>query len=140
MNKLRIPSSFFNGNSCSRGFTLLEVIVALSLVSIAVVIVMQLFSANMRAIATSESYVNASANAEAVMRNLLADEDFPKNAAMSGFLEEYRCESSVVKVNEERTKTINAEIYQVKVTLSWKDGLRDRTITLYTLKTIEKKI
>jgi prepilin-type N-terminal cleavage/methylation domain-containing protein len=124
----------------SRGFTLLEIIVSLALVSIAVVIVMQLFSLNLRAIAASDGYVNASANAEAVMRAVLTDEDFPDGASTSGVIDIYRYESFVAKVNEERNSATNTELYLVKVVVYWRDGVRDKSLTLNTLKLVEKKI
>jgi prepilin-type N-terminal cleavage/methylation domain-containing protein len=123
-----------------RGFTLLEIIVALALVATAVVVVMQLFSANLRAIAASDGYVNASAYAEAVMRTVLTDEDFPDKAASSGTIDIYRYESSAVKVNEERTSTTNVDLYLVTVTVHWLEGNRDKSLKLNTLKLIEKKI
>jgi len=48
-----------------KGFTLIEVLVAVALLGIAVTVVIQLFSANLRAIASSEDYIYASARAEA---------------------------------------------------------------------------
>ena len=122
------------------GFTLLEIIVALSIIAIAVVTAIQLYSANLRAIFTSDSYVYAAANAEAVMRNILEDEDFPKNATTGGVSNGYRFDSLAVRVNEERTKQTNAELYQVKITVYWKEGSRDKSLTLNTLKLVEKKI
>ena len=132
-----------NGSSVRRGsegFTLLEIIVALSIIAIAVVTAIQLYSANLRAIFTSDSYVNAAVNAEAVMRNVLEAEDFPVGAAAGGVSNGYRFDSVAVRVNEEKTKQANAELYQVKVTVYWKEGIRDKSLTFNTLKFIEKKI
>jgi type II secretion system protein I len=123
-----------------RGFTLLEIIVALALVATAVVVVMQLFSASLRAISASDDYVSASANAEAVMRAILTDEDFPDRAASSGSLDIYRFESTAVKVNEERTKTTNTDLYKVTVIIRWRQGSAEKSIALNTLKLVEKKI
>jgi general secretion pathway protein I len=122
------------------GFTLLEVIVALSIIAIAVVTAIQLYSANLRSIFTSDSYVNAAVNAEAVMRNILEAEDFPVSATAGGVSNGYRFDSVAVRVNEEKTKQSNAELYQVKVTVYWKEGIRDKSLTLNTLKLVEKKI
>lgn len=134
-----IKSGIADHRGC-KGFTLIEILVALALVSTAVVVVMQLFSANLRAISASDAYVNASANAESVMRAVLTDEDFPDKAASSGTLDIYRYESSAIKVNEERTSTTNVDLYLVMVTIHWREGSRDKTLTLNTLKLIEKKI
>jgi general secretion pathway protein I len=122
------------------GFTLLEVIVALSIIAIAVVTAIQLYSANLRTISRSDSYVNATVNAEAVMRNVVEAEDFPAGATTGGVSNGYRFDSLAVRVNEEKTKQSNAELYQVKVTVYWKEGIRDKSLTLNTLKLVEKKI
>jgi prepilin-type N-terminal cleavage/methylation domain-containing protein len=122
------------------GFTLMEILVALALVSIAVVVAIQLFSANLRAIAYSDGYVRASANAEAVMRSVITDEDFPTNAATAGILDIYRYETSATKIDEEKDSNLNVDLYRVDVSISWKEGTRDKSITLSTLKLIEKKI
>jgi prepilin-type N-terminal cleavage/methylation domain-containing protein len=122
------------------GFTLLEVLVALALVTTAVVMAVQLFSANLRAIGSSDSYVKASANAEAVMRAIITDEDFPNSAATAGTLDIYRYETSATKIEDEKSRTVTVDLYRVDVVLSWRDGSRDRSLTLTTLKLIEKKI
>jgi general secretion pathway protein I len=132
-----------NGHPVRRGcegFTLLEVIVALSIIAIAVVTAIQLYSANLRTISRSDSYVNATVNAEAVMRNVVEAEDFPAGAMTGGVSNGYRFDSLAVRVNEEKTKQSNVELYQVKVTVYWKEGIRDKSLTLNTLKLVEKKI
>ena len=122
------------------GFTLLEIIVAFALIATAVLLAVQLFSANLRAIATSESHMRASAYAGAVMREITTDEDFPNNASTSGFVDIYRFETSAVKVDEERNSTINADLYRIDVALSWREGNRDKTISLSSLKLIERRL
>jgi general secretion pathway protein I len=122
------------------GFTLLEIIVAFALIATAVLLAVQLFSANLRAIATSESHMRAAAYAGAVMREITTDEDFPNNASTSGFVDIYRFETSAVKVDEERNSTINADLYRIDVTLSWREGNRDKTISLSSLKLVERRL
>jgi general secretion pathway protein I len=122
------------------GFTLLEILVALSLIGIALAVVFQLFAANSRSIAASESYVHAAAHAEAVMRSILEDEKFP-DATLSGITEDgYRYEASVTKGYEERVQALNVDLYQVKATIYWHDGAREKSLSLQTLKMTEKKI
>jgi len=122
------------------GFTLLEILVAISLIGIVFVVVMQLFSANLRSLSVSESYVNAAAHAEAIMRNILEDEDFP-NTTLSGTTEDgYRYGATITKKYEERTQALNVDLFQVRVTMYWDDGARQRALSLETLKMTEKKI
>ena len=123
-----------------KGFTLLEIMVALSLIGIVLVVVLQLFSANLRSLSSSESYVNAAAHAEAIIRNILEDEEFP-NTTLSGTTEDgYRYEATIAKEYEERVQALNVDLYQVKVIIHWSDGLRERSLSLQTLKLTEKKI
>ena len=51
----------YEDTHADKGFTLIEVLVSVVLLGIAVAIVLQLFSANVRALATSEDYIYASA-------------------------------------------------------------------------------
>jgi prepilin-type N-terminal cleavage/methylation domain-containing protein len=122
------------------GFTLLEILVAMSLIGIVLVVVMQLFSANLRSLSISEEHVNAAVQAEAIMRNILEDEEFP-NTTLSGTTEDgYRFDATITKGYEERIQALNIDLYQVKVTLRWNEGTRQRSMSLETLKMTEKKI
>jgi len=123
-----------------QGFTLLEILVAFSLISIVLVVVMQIFSAGLRSLSVSDSYVNASARAEALMRNILEDDDFPKVTLSGSTLDGYRFNAVITKGYEERTQALNVDLYQVKMTIYWNDGVRERSISLDTLKMTEKKL
>jgi len=64
----------------SKGFTLLEVLVALAILGIAITVVLQLFSANLRSIAASEDYISAVTTAEARLRDILDDEELSEKS------------------------------------------------------------
>jgi len=122
------------------GFTLLEILVAISLIGVALAVVIQLFSANLRSIGASRSYVDAAAHAEAVMRSILEDDNFP-NATLSGTTEDgYRFEATVAKGYEERVQALNVDLYIVKATIFWHEGTKEKSLSLQTLKLTEKKI
>lgn len=123
-----------------RGFTLLEILVAFSLIGIVLVVVMQIFSAGLRSLSLSDSYVNASAHAEAVMRDILEDDDFP-NVNLSGITPDgYRFNAVITKGYQERTQSLSVDLYQVKMTIYWNEGFRERSMSLNTLKMMEKKL
>ncbi|HMK56389.1 MAG TPA: type II secretion system protein [Dissulfurispiraceae bacterium] len=123
-----------------QGFTLLEILVAFSLIGIVLVVVMQIFSAGMRSLSLSDSYVNASAHAEAIMRNITEDDDFPK-VELSGTTQDgYRFNAAVSKAYEDRTQSLNVELYEVRLTVYWNDGVRERSLSIDTLKMTGKKI
>ncbi len=118
----------------------MEILVALSLIGIALAVIFQLFAANSRSVAASAGYVKAAAHAEAVMRSIIEDEDFPK-AVLSGTTEDgYRYEASVAKAYEDRLQALNVDLYEVKATVYWHEGAREKSLTLQTLKMTEKQI
>ncbi len=120
----------------SRGFTLLEVLVALAIVGLAVTAVLQLFSSNFRAISSSEDYLKASLRAEAVMRGILGSDDLKEKAWTEVTNDGYRVDVAIAKVRAERADTIGMTLLQVDLSLSWKQGIRSRTIKLETLKLV----
>lgn len=124
----------------SKGFTLLEVLVALSILGIAVAVVFQIFSANLRGIAASEDYVYASAKAMSKMRELTEAENFFEKALKETTEDGYTVDAKVSKVFNERTENIPVETYEIELTLSWTKGMRQKSINLKTLKTAGRQI
>jgi general secretion pathway protein I len=122
------------------GFTLLEVLVALAVLSIALAVVIQLFSANLRGIAASEDYTKASMKAESVMREILDDDKIAKKSWSETTNDGYRIDAEITPVEKERTDGLSVELLQIKLTLNWKDGTKERTLTLKTFKTVGKEI
>ena len=124
----------------SNGFTLLEVLVALAILGIAVVVVFQLFSADLRAISVSGDYVTAASRAEAKMREILTDDNLSEKSWTETTDDGYVVEASVSKVMEKRTENLQVEMLEIDVTLKWASGSKDKSITLKTMKVIEKKV
>jgi type II secretion system protein I len=122
------------------GFTLLEVLVALAILGIAVTTVFQLFSSNLRAISVSENYVSASVAAGARMREMLDREDLAVGSWNEITAEGYAVDVSVAEVLQERTKDLSVQVLEVVLTLQWRKDLKGKTLTLRSMKTIERKI
>jgi len=140
MNKSSFKKKFSIHLADYSGFTLLEILVAFSLIGIIMVVVMQIFSAGMRSLALSDGYVNASAHAEAIMRNILEDDDFPKVTLSGSTPDGYRFNGAITKAYGERTQALNVELYDVRLTVYWNDGVRERSLSLDTLKVTGKQI
>jgi prepilin-type N-terminal cleavage/methylation domain-containing protein len=118
------------------GFTLLEVLVALALLSIA----LQLFSANMRGIAASDSYAKAVMTAESKMREVLDDEEIHKKTWSETTNDGYRIDASIAGTEEKRTENLPVELLEVTLTVHWTDGTKERAISLKTMKLVPKKV
>jgi len=122
------------------GFTLLEVLVALSIMGMAVVVLLQLFSANMRSISLSENYVRGAVEAEAKMREILDSQDFGERIWNGKTENGYRFEASTANVLKDRTENLQVNMVEISVTVFWTDSGKERFTTLKTLKVNEKKV
>jgi prepilin-type N-terminal cleavage/methylation domain-containing protein len=120
----------------SSGFTLLEVLVALAIVGMAITAILQLFSSNLRAISASEDHVRASLRAEARMREIIDSEALVEKVWTETTNDGYRVDVAVSSVQTERARVIGAALFQVDLSLSWRRGVKNRTISLKTLKLV----
>lgn len=111
----------------------------MTLLSIALLVIIRLFSANLRGISVSEDYIAASSRAEAKMREVLADGAMAEKSWAED-VDGYRIETSIREALKERTDTLQVKLLEVMVTVYWNKGAREKSVALRTLKTVEKKI
>jgi type II secretion system protein I len=124
----------------SSGFTLLEVLVALSLLGIAVVAVIQLFSMDLKSISISEEYVAGVLAAQSKMREVLSEEEIAEKAWRGVMDSGNPFEVSIVKTLPERTEELQVGMYEIAVTVYWTQGAKQRSMTLRTQKMVQKQI
>lgn len=138
--KIHIQPSALSPQPSERGFTLIEILVAIALLGIAITIVLQLFSANLRAIAASEDYVAASIRAEIKMREILDEDNLSENASVETTDEGYRFDIAVTDLLPERTENLQVRLYQVDLTIHWTKGKKNKALTLNSIKMLKKQI
>lgn len=127
-------------NSSAEGFTLLEVLVAVALLGIAITVVLQLFSADLKAIAASEEYVSAAARAEAKMREVQDNDTLAEGYTTETTNDGYRLDVSIASTLRERTDTLQVTLMDILVTVRWTKGTRERSLSLRTMKLVNKQI
>jgi len=133
----RRRSSFLNA---AEGFTLIEILVAISILGIAVTVVLQLFSANLRAISVSGDYTAAATKAHVKMRELL-DEEKPVEQSLSEVTDDgYRIDTSVAETLKERTENLQVKMMELAVTIHWVKGIKEQSLTIRTLKAVKKEL
>lgn len=113
---------------------------AVALLGIALTVVIQLFSANLRSLGVSEDHVAASVRAEAKLREILDDEDLGEKAWTETTDDGYRIDVSVTEALKDRTETLQVSVFDVKLTVRWKKGEKERLQTLRTLKLMPRKV
>lgn len=125
-------------NPRSSGFTLIEVIVALSILSISLVIVMQLFSGSLRASRASCDYTRAVIHAKDKMEELSVEPVQGSGEFEDGFTWE-----SVVQPYEELNMELEESDYnmlKIKVKVSWFNRpQKQKSVELVSLKAVEKE-
>jgi len=122
------------------GFTLLEVLVALSILSTAIILIFQLFSANMRNIALSEDYVSATVTADARMRDVLEDDALTVNHWSETTGDGYRIDVAVSDALQQRTQALPVRLLEVVLTIYWTRNMKEKSFTLRTMKMVKRKI
>ncbi len=122
------------------GFTLLEVLVATAILGIAVTVVLQLFSANLRAISASEDYVSAATKADAKIREILSDNELSAKSFSEVTDDGYGMDVSITDTLKERTENLQVRLLEINLTIHWTRGTKEKSLTLRTLKVVEKQI
>jgi len=120
------------------GFTLLEVLVALVIMSIAVTLIMQLFSANMRSVSNSGDMVSATVRGDARIREILAEPSLTEKAWGEITEDGYRIDVSVSEVLKERTENLPVKMMEVVVTIRWNEERKVKSFQLKTVKMVDK--
>ncbi len=142
--RLKYPKLFYLLSSeakHNKGFTLLEVLVSTAILGIAITVVFQLFSANLRAVSASKDYVFASAKAEAKMREALDSDELEAETSWGEVTNDgYKIDVSVKEILEERTENLQVRLLEIALTIRWTSGTAEKSQTLRTIKAAPKKI
>lgn len=126
--------------SNKKGFTLLEVLIATAIMAIAITVIIQLFSANLRNIAVSDDYVKALTKAHIKMRELLDENDISEKAYTEITNDGYRMDISISETLQDRTENLNVKLYEINLKVSWWKGNKEKFLNLKTLKTVSKAL
>ena len=128
-----------------RGFSLLEILIAFSILALSLGILLKIFSAGVNTAAVAENYTAAVQIAESLMAK--TGVETPLQAGQAAGLENekyyWRVEVSTFTFNPEHVDvtTLTAALFKVKVTVNWGDGnANDRQVELTTVKLSNKTL
>lgn len=122
------------------GFTLLETLVALSVLAISLVVVLQLFSGGLRAEKASDDYSRAVFYGSEKMEEMLLVTPLEEGILEGDCDEKYRWQTEVVPIElpEEEEATLPFRMMEITVRIFWSQGVRDKQFELRTTKILEK--
>ena len=128
-----------------QGFSLLEILIAFSILALSLGILLKIFSAGVNTAVVAEDYTAAVQIAESLMAKTGVETPLQANQASGMENEKYHwlVEVSPFEFNPENVDptALTAVLFKVKVTVTWgDDNVNDRQIELTTLKLINKTL
>jgi general secretion pathway protein I len=137
----RLLHSRINGFSTT-GFTLIEVVVAMAILGVALTVIIELFSGGLRLGRTSVEYTRAVNYARMKMEEIAVKPLTDEGNEEGKFDETYRWQVAVKRVDllpEENGAALKppVQLFQVKINVLWKSGIKERSTALETYRTIK---
>lgn len=120
------------------GFTLLEILVALTILVVAITSIMQLFSSNLRTISASEEYIPAVLIAESKMQEILDTDKLEEKTWSETIDDGYRMDVSIFETLKERTGGLQVKLLEIDLTIYRLIGEKRKAFTLKTMKAVNK--
>ena len=124
----------------SRGFTLLEILVAFVILAVTVTVILQLFSANLKTLWMSDDYVTATTMADVKMREIFENGALAESSSSETTPEGYRMDVAITEALDRRTKSLTWKVFEVALIVSWKKEGKDRSISVRTLRTVKREV
>jgi general secretion pathway protein I len=118
------------------GFTLLETLVAVIVLSISIVMIMQLFSSNLKVLPANEQYFSAVILARAKMEEALLSRPLVPGKKAGQFDDFFSWEMAVVK--EEQAVSFPFDIFKIDINVSWPYKGRKKEYHISTLESVAK--
>jgi len=120
------------------GFTVLEILVALVIISIAVVSVIQLFSINLGNLRKSDEQTEAMIIANTKMREVLEQEKIEDIERTETDEAGNIYTISAVEILDKRTENLPVKLEEITLTLNYHKSGKEKKITLKTAKTFSR--
>lgn len=117
------------------GFSLLEVLVAFSILAMSLGILYQAFANSLRNVGASGDYSRAMIIAEARLAEVMAQVPLNEGTEQGEVDKRYQWKTTVQRYEYEGEEIVSRFTpYQVQVMVSWQDGKRARSYELSTLR------
>jgi general secretion pathway protein I len=123
------------------GFTLIEVVVAIAILSVGLTVIIELFAGGLRLARVSEEYTKAVNYGRIKMEEIAVKPKMEEGSEEGKFDETFRWQVGVKKVDvlpieKKPDFEVPVELFQIQVKVTWKSGSKERSTSVETYKTI----
>ena len=127
----------------TRGFTLMEVVVALAVLGVGLIVIIELFSGGLRVGRISGEYTRAVGYARVKMEDIALAREIKEGMEEGEFDKDYRWHLEVKRVDllpgeQPVDITLPVDLYQIKLQVIWKSGSQERSASLESMKVIKR--
>ncbi len=146
MSKSKVQSSIKvqdpNDRTKSKGFTLIEVVVATAILGIVLTVIIQLFAGGLRLARVSKEYTRAVNYANAKMEEITSRQTLEEGTTEGEFDETYHWRVTMNKVNllpVEKPWEVKPpiQLFKIRVDVLWKPGSKERSAGVETYRTMK---
>jgi general secretion pathway protein I len=133
--------SKFRIGPTTQGFTLIEVLVALTILSLSLAIIFSVFSVGLRSRRAAEEYEQATMLAESKLNSVGIDEPIQEGDTVGRFNDRFWWKMVVTPYHEEgrnEAKDLLGRPLLVTVIVSWGDAGDEKSVTLTTLRLVPR--
>jgi general secretion pathway protein I len=126
--------------STDGGFTLIEVLVALTILAISLAVIFSIFSVGLRGRRAAEDYEQATMLAESKLSSLGVDEPIREGETVGRFNDQFWWKTAVTPYHEEGRNEDKDTLKPLVVTVmvSWNEGNETKSVTLKTLRLVPR--
>ena len=122
------------------GFALIEILVAVSVLAISLVVVFQLFSGGLKARKLSEQYAQGIFHAREKMAEILLAPDLSEGETQGEFEDDYTWQAVITRVVPgDDEENLPVSLLNINVSITWREGEKEKSFVIDTLKTVEKE-
>lgn len=137
---MRIAKFEMRNSKFERGFTLLEVVVAMAIVGLGVVTLFEIFSAGLRLETRSSERTEATAYSRQAIDWLLIRRELGDGGQQGSMGERYRWSFKVLPFHEDaQLSSAGWDLKEIALQMRYREGGREKETELKTLRLVKKK-
>jgi len=127
--------------SSNRGFTLIETLVAISILAISLVVILQLFSGGLKSSKLSDEYTRGIFYAKEKMDEILLAEELTEGVINGKVDDDFRWRAEALHLDIEETKDLKLPFraFNINVDVMWDAGGRDKHFTISAIKLVKPR-